>query len=67
MELHAQIRSADTDTDVDEQTGLMGIQLSASELRPPTRDRWQQEWTASNARFDRVFLPYDIRRSMDCT
>jgi hypothetical protein len=56
MELHVEMRSADTDMDVNETTGRVWGQLIALEVRAPTRELWQQKLTASNAHFDRLRL-----------
>jgi hypothetical protein len=44
MELHTEMRSADTDMNVDEATGAVWVQLRAPEVRPPTRELWKQKW-----------------------
>lgn len=50
------MRSADTDMIVEEPMGPVEVQLTALEAGPPTRELWQQKWTASNGHFDRVFV-----------
>jgi hypothetical protein len=60
MELRVEMRSADTNMDVDGPTDPVWVQLRAPEVRPPKRKVWQQKWTATNAGFDRVFLTSDF-------
>jgi hypothetical protein len=57
MELNAEMRSADTDMDVDEPRGPVGVQLMAAEVRPPTHELLQETRTASNTWV--VFLTND--------
>jgi hypothetical protein len=42
MELHVEMRSADTDKNVDESTDPEEVQLRAPKVRPPTRELWHK-------------------------
>jgi hypothetical protein len=61
MKLQVEMRSAETDMDVDEPTGPVGVQLKPPEIRPATCEIWHQKWTAIKAHFDRAFLTNDFR------
>lgn len=60
MELHVEIRSTDTEMDMDDPAGAVGVQLMAFDVKSPTRELWQQKLFACNEQFDRMFLTNDF-------